>query len=110
MDVKEIVKCLAALAHQSRFLIFRALVQAGSTGVTPGVLIDQLGIAPATLSFHLKELVNAGLVEGRNESRYIIYSTKYEVLDETIAFLTENCCQKDPARAKTPKKVCGTKC
>lgn len=83
---------LAALAQETRLSVFRALVQAGPAGLNPGALGDQLGTAQATLSFHLKELRNAGLIQARQESRYIFYSADYAAMNDLLGFLTENCC------------------
>jgi DNA-binding transcriptional ArsR family regulator len=52
-----------------------------------------LGLAPATLSFHLKELTRAGLITPRPESRFIYYSANYGHMNELLGYLTENCCQ-----------------
>jgi len=83
---------LAALAQETRLTLFRALVQAGPQGINPGALAEQFGIAQATLSFHLKELRNAGLIRKRQESRFIYYSVDYDEMNAVLSFLTENCC------------------
>ena len=95
MDVKHVVKCLAALSHLNRFEVFRTLVQAGPTGMTPGMLNENLGIAPATMSFHLKELANADLVHSRTEGRRVIYSAKYETVEQAIQFVMGSCCAQE---------------
>jgi ArsR family transcriptional regulator len=92
MESKDIVKALASLAQETRLTAFRALVQAGETGVSAGALATQLGVPNATLSFHLKELANAGLIVARQESRHIYYSANYGAMTDLIAYLTENCC------------------
>ncbi len=97
MDVKHVVKCLAALAHLNRFEVFRALVQAGPTGMTPGMLNENLAIAPATMSFHLKELANAELVDSRTEGRRVIYFAKYETIEQAVMFVMTSCCAAEPA-------------
>ncbi|WP_348675120.1 metalloregulator ArsR/SmtB family transcription factor [uncultured Abyssibacter sp.] len=83
---------LTALAQETRLALFRALVQAGPAGLNPGVLAERLGIAQATLSFHLKELRNAGMIQARQESRFIFYSVDFAAMNELLGFLTENCC------------------
>ncbi len=83
---------LTALAQETRLAIFRALVQAGPAGLNPGAVAEQLGTAQATLSFHLKELKNAGLIQARQESRFIFYSADFGAMNELLAFLTDNCC------------------
>ncbi len=97
MDAKHVVKCLAALAHLNRFEVFRALVQAGPTGMTPGMLNENLAVAPATMSFHLKELANAELVDSRTEGRRVIYFAKYETIEQAVMFVMTSCCAAEPA-------------
>ena len=62
MDEQDVVKALAALAQPSRLRVFRTLIVAGPLGLTPGAISEELGVAATTLSFHLKELVHAGLI------------------------------------------------
>ena len=98
METKTALAALAALAQETRLDIFRALVRAGREGLSAGALADAVGAPASTLSFHLKELANAGLVNARQESRFIFYTAQYATMSELIAFLTENCCQGMPAR------------
>jgi hypothetical protein len=93
MEEKEAITALAALAQPSRLRIFRQLVEVGKSGLTPGALGESLDIPPATLSFHLKELLNAGLLEQTREGRSLIYSTRINHMTGLIDYLTENCCQ-----------------
>jgi len=93
METLNAAELLAALGHESRLSIFRLLVEAGPEGVTASAIGEQLGMAPATLSFHLAHLSRVGLIQGRKEGRFIRYSTDYSTMDELIAFLTHNCCQ-----------------
>ncbi len=97
MKPKNVISALAALAQESRLAIFRLLVQAGPQGLSVGRIGEQLArldttAAPATLSFHLKELSHAGLIESRQEGRFIFYSANYLAMNALMAFLTENCC------------------
>lgn len=93
MEPTAVVKALAALAQASRLEIFRALVVAGDAGLTPGVLAESLGVAPATLSFHLKELVHADLVSQERLGRNLVYRAQYGRMRDVLAYLTQNCCQ-----------------
>jgi ArsR family transcriptional regulator, arsenate/arsenite/antimonite-responsive transcriptional repressor len=90
----EVVKALGALAQESRLAIFRLLVKRGPQGFTPGVLAEKLDIPSPTLSFHLKELQNAGLVTARRESRCLYYSTRFDRMNELVGFLTDQCCSQ----------------
>lgn len=93
MEETEVIKALAALAQPARLRVFRALVVVGKDGLTPGIMGEALGIPAATLSFHLKELVNAGLVTQERASRHLIYRAAYERMNGVLGYLTENCCQ-----------------
>ena len=93
MEEQDVIKGLAALAQPLRLQVFRALVVVGDAGLTPGAIQDALGVAPATLSFHLKELVNAGLLTQERASRHLIYRANYAHMNSLLAYLTENCCQ-----------------
>lgn len=92
METKTAVPLLAALAQETRLAVFRLLVEQGPDGLPAGQLAERLGISPATLSFHLKELTNAGLTQSRQEGRFVIYSANYPAMDALLSFLTENCC------------------
>ena len=93
MESIAVVKALAALAQASRLEIFRSLVVAGDAGLTPGILAESLRTAPATLSFHLKELVHADLVTQERVGRNLIYRAQYDRMNAVLAYLTQNCCQ-----------------
>ena len=93
MERDEVVEALGALSHPVRLDIFRALVVQGQTGLTPGAIVEGLGIPSATLSFHLKELANAGLVTQERASRNLIYRAAYGRMNALLAYLTANCCQ-----------------
>lgn len=93
MDEKDVVKALAALAQPVRLRVFRALIVVGQGGLTPGTIAEALGIPAATLSFHLKELVNSGLVTQERASRNLIYRAAYDRMNGLLAYLTDNCCR-----------------
>lgn len=90
---QDVIKALAALAQPLRLQVFRALVVVGDAGLTPGAMQEGLCVAPATLSFHLKELVNAGLVTQERVSRNLIYRAHYAQMNAVLGYLTDNCCQ-----------------
>jgi DNA-binding transcriptional ArsR family regulator len=93
MEENEVIRALAALGQPQRLKIFRALVVGGKDGRTPGMLAESIGIPPATLSFHLKELVAAGLVTQERASRNLIYRAAYDRVNALLGYLTENCCE-----------------
>lgn len=96
MEEKVIVKALAALAQPNRLRVFRSLVVSGKEETTPSALADSLGVPAATLSFHLKELLNAGLVSQERSGRNLIYRAEYEQMNGVLSYLTSNCCQGEP--------------
>ena len=93
MNEITVVRSLAALAQEVRLRVFRALVVAGSGGLTPGVLAEQLEVAPNTLSFHLKELVHSGLISQERQGRNLVYRASFDTMNELLGYLTANCCQ-----------------
>ncbi|WP_298283262.1 helix-turn-helix transcriptional regulator [Acidocella sp.] len=97
MNKSDALTALAALAQEARLDVFRLLVQAGPEGLPAGQLGERLGLPSATLSFHLKELRHAGLVRFEREGRSLIYSAELANMNGLLAYLTENCCQGNPA-------------
>jgi DNA-binding transcriptional ArsR family regulator len=98
MEKSAAVAALAALAQETRLDIFRLLVQAGTDGLPAGQIGERLHLPSATLSFHLNQLKHNGLVGCRREGRSLIYSAAYAAMNDLLTYLTENCCQGDPAR------------
>jgi len=90
----EVVSALGALAQESRLALFRLLVRRGPEGFTPSVMTQRLDIAGPTLSFHLKELQNAGLVSFRREGRFLFYSARLDRIKSLVGFLTDECCSQ----------------
>jgi ArsR family transcriptional regulator len=92
LDTQAAIAALAALAQENRLAVHRLLVEHAPDGLTPGVIAERLGLPPATLSFHLKELSRAGLVRARAEGRFLRYRADIEAVNRLVEFLTENCC------------------
>ena len=101
MEENEIVRALAALAQGLRLQIFRVLVVAGRTGMTPGALAEHLDVAATTLSFHLKELTHSGLVTQERLGRFLIYRASFEHMNALLGYLTANCCQGEECLEET---------
>jgi len=93
LDELSAIKALAALAQAQRLRVFRALVVAGPAGLTPGVMAEQLAVAPSALSFHLKELAHSGLVSSEPRGRNLIYRAEIAHMNALLAYLTEHCCE-----------------
>lgn len=105
VESDHIVAALGALAQQHRLAAFRALVEAGPTGLPAGDIATRLGIAASSLSFHLAQLERAGLVRAVRAGRSIIYSADFAAMTALVGYLTENCCGGDvctPAEAELP--------
>ena len=92
MKSREAIAALSALASESRLAVFRLLVKRGPEGYTPSELTTRLGLPAPTLSFHLRGLLQAGLVISRREARNLFYSPNIERMNTLVGFLTENCC------------------
>ena len=95
MEKQDVLAALAALAQETRLVVFRRLVQAGPTGLPAGQLAAELSISPATLSFHLKELRNARLLRSEREGRSIRYAPDFSVIGAVVGYLGENCCRDE---------------
>jgi len=107
METNQTIAALAALAHESRLAVFRALVQAGPSGLPAGQIATLLDVPPSSLSFHLKELAHAQLVTSRQEGRFVFYCANFATMNGLIGYLTENCCGGNPC---SPVSACSTSC
>ena len=107
MEENQVIAALSALAHPIRLKVFRALVVAGPEGLTPGVLQEQLDVPATTLSFHLKELSNAGLAGSERASRNLIYRAAFDRMNSLLGYLTENCCQGAECAVESTAAGCG---
>ena len=104
MEEKTAVLALAALAQEARLRVFRALVGAAPDGMTPGGLSAMLDVPASTLSFHLKELMHAGLVTQEREGRNLIYRPALAHMNDLLAYLTAHCCQGQPCKPVRARK------
>jgi|SRR5438477_9082881 len=96
MDQSQARNCFAALSQETRLGIVRLLVKAGEAGVAAGAIAEEVGVSASNVSFHLKELERAGLIQQRRAARSIIYAADYAALRDLIGFLTEDCCAGRP--------------
>ncbi|RFZ95802.1 ArsR family transcriptional regulator [Mucilaginibacter conchicola] len=91
---------LKAIAHPARIAILQELIKANAC--VCGDLVGELGLAQATISQHLKELKNAGLIQGTIEGVnvcYCIEPTAWKNLQDELNGLfssyqcgNQNCC------------------
>jgi ArsR family transcriptional regulator len=114
MKSTQAVLALGALAHETRLAIYRMLVERGPDGLSAGVIAEELGLPPSSLTFHVQHLHRAGLITQRRLSRQIIYAADFTNMSELVGFLTENCCGEGraaclpaapPATARKSRKV-----
>jgi DNA-binding transcriptional ArsR family regulator len=103
MEEKQALSCLSALAHETRLAVFRLLVQQGPDGMPAGEIALRLSVPSPTLSFHLKELERAGLIQSTRQQRQIFYATHYAGMRALIDFIMRDCCQGHP-------ELCGDVC
>ncbi|MEZ5896348.1 MAG: metalloregulator ArsR/SmtB family transcription factor [Parvularculaceae bacterium] len=96
MESKIALEAFSALSQEIRLAVFRHLVRAGPGGAAAGALAEEFDVAPPTMSFHLKELANAGLVLSRKQGRSVIYAADYGGVRDLISFMMDECCQGDP--------------
>ena len=108
MKTTEAVFALAALAQDTRLEVFRLLVQQGASGLAAGEIAEHLGVSPATLSFHLKELAHAKLVTSRQDGRFVFYTANFSAMNGLVAFLTENCCAADGGACAPTSPACAS--
>jgi ArsR family transcriptional regulator len=106
MEEIDVVKALAALAQSVRLRVFRSLVVAGPSGLTPSALSEELDVPSTSLSFHLKELLHAGLVTQERDGRHLIYRAAFDRMNGLLTYLTENCCQGQPCTEASASTCC----
>jgi ArsR family transcriptional regulator, arsenate/arsenite/antimonite-responsive transcriptional repressor len=109
METTNVLIALAALAQETRLAVYRLLVEHAPDGLPAGQVADRLDVAPASLSFHLKELTRAGLIVPRQDGRFVWYSADLDAMNGVVGYLTENCCRSsavcDPKCAPKPRPI-----
>ena len=110
METNQAIAALTALGHATRLAIFRLLVEAGPGGRMAGEIAEALAVPGATLSFHLKELVQAGLVGSENRGRNVCYRAIFETMNGLVAYLTHNCRADSSGATCTPGPATGCAC
>ena len=103
MKPSQVVKSLAALAQPTRLAMYRLLVARGPEGMAAGQVAAKLKVSPATLSFHFKTLSHAGLLDNRQDGRFVYYAANFAAMNGMVAYLTENCCGGNPDACKPEK-------
>ena len=106
MKPAQVVKALAALAQPTRLAVYRLLVARGPEGMAAGQVAEKLKVSPATLSFHLRTLSHAGLLDSRQDGRFVYYAANFAVMNGMVDYLTENCCGGNADQCRAPVKKC----
>ncbi len=96
METKTAADMLAALSYEARLNIYRYLVRVGPDGASAGDIAKECEIAASTLSHHLNQMRNAGLIERTRDSRSLIYSANFDTMNMLIGFLSDECCFGQP--------------
>ncbi len=98
MDNDQALAALAGLAQKSRLAVFRHLVQLGPVGACPGDIAEAVDVAAPTLSFHLRTLSQAGLIDAEQHGRSITYRANFAAMQALLTYLGDNCCGGDPTQ------------
>ena len=106
MEAKLAASALSALAHEHRLAAYRLLVEAGPNGLPAGAIAEQLGVPPSSLTFHLQQLLHAGLATQRRASRQLIYAADFTAMNNLVGYLTENCCGRGIEAAPACNPAC----
>ena len=110
METNQAIAALTALGHATRLAIFRLLVEAGPDGRMAGEIAGTLAVPGATLSFHLKELVHAGLIGSESRGRNVCYRANFDAMNALVAYLTHNCCAGSPDDSCSPGAATACAC
>ncbi|WP_449424710.1 ArsR/SmtB family transcription factor [Rhodanobacter lindaniclasticus] len=106
MQTKQALTILSALAQESRLAVYRLLIEHAPDGLAASVIAEKLGLANATLSFHLKELSHAGLVTSQQSGRFVYYAPVIEAMNDLIGYLTDHCCSQSDGSCEVDKTSC----
>lgn len=98
MDTTQALVALTGLAQKTRLAIFRHLVELGPDGACPSDLAAAVEVAAPTLSFHLRTLLQAGLIDAEQRGRSITYRANFAAMQGLIGYLGDNCCGGDASR------------
>lgn len=106
MQTKQVLTILSALAQESRLAVYRLLIEHAPDGLAASAIAEKLGLANATLSFHLKELSHAGLVTSQQSGRFVYYAPVIEAMNDLIGYLTDHCCSQSDGSCEVDKTSC----
>ena len=91
--VGDAATALAALGHEARLEIFRALVRSGDDGLPVHRIQERLeGMPRSTLAHHLQMLVQAGLVAQRKVGAEVVSRARFDAMRSLVSYLSDECC------------------
>lgn len=100
MESKKASLIFEALSSDVRLDLFRLLVRNAPDGLVAGDIARQLDIPSTNLSFHLKAIVQSGLVDVEREGRFMRYKANIPLMLEVVSYLTSECCAGNPAECQ----------
>ena len=101
METKQALTIFEALSSDVRLDLFRLLVKYAPEGLVAGEIAKRLNVTSTNLSFHLKELLHAGLIMVEKEGRFLRYRANITTMLDTIAYLTAECCAGNPEQCRS---------
>ena len=91
-----------SLSSGIRLDVYRLLVKAGEDGLVAGQISTALDVPPANLSFHLKAMTQARLLNVSQEGRFQRYRADVALMVKLVAYLTQECCAGQPELCAIP--------
>lgn len=104
MEINNAAAMLGALSYEARLRVFRYLVRIGPDGASAGDIAHACEITASTLSHHLNQMRNAGLIERTRQSRSLIYAANFNKMNALIDFLSDECCNGQPELCRSIKE------
>ncbi len=97
MKLETAALVLSKIGNPTRLEIVRLLVRAGEQGMPVGAIQKNLQIPGSTLTHHISHLKSAGLIRQEREQATLFCKMEYDILNQLVAYLTEECCVDDVA-------------
>ena len=96
MNKDTALAAFTALSQDTRLDAFRLLLETGEAGLAAGQISDALGVRQNTMSAHLAQLHQAGLIHSKREGRVIRYFADLDGIRGLLGFLMQDCCGGRP--------------
>ena len=103
MKLESAALILSKIGNPTRLIIVRLLVRAGPHGLSVGSIQKKLYIPRATITHHIMQLKNAGVIRQDRDQSTLFCKMQYAVLDELVKYLTEECCIDEGQEARSEK-------